>query len=384
MYTLREYQRQAVDAAVNYFTNGNRRNGLIVLPTGSGKSLVIANIINRLDTPVLVFQPSKEILIQNYEKLCSYGVVDCSVFSASCNSKVISRITFATIGSVKNHKEYFMRFRYVIIDECHQVNPEEGMYHDFIKTTGCKVIGLTATPYRLYSSRFYGAMLRFITRTNPRIFNDLIYVAQVRTLAEQGYLARLNYYQLNVVDTARLKVNSTGFDYTDASMRAYYREIKFNNTLDNIIRRLLVAGRDSILVFTKFVDEAENLVRTLGTEAAVVSSQMDMSERDRILRDFKAKRIKVVANVGVLTTGFDFPELATVVLARPTRSLALYYQMVGRAIRPHETKSEGWIVDLCGNYRRFGRVDELEIRQSKPGLYAVFSGQRQLTNVFFR
>lgn len=384
MYELRTYQKQAVDAAVNYFRNGNRRNGLIVLPTGSGKSLVIANIINRLDCPVLVFQPSKEILIQNFEKLCSYGVVDCSIYSASCNSKQINRITFATIGSVKNHKEWFMRFRYVIIDECHQVNAEEGMYNDFIKTTGCKVIGLTATPYRLYSSRFYGAMLRFITRTRPRIFDDLIYCVQVRTLAEQGFLARLNYYQLNVVDTARLKVNSTGADYTDASVRALYREIKFNDTLENIIRRLLVAGRDSILVFTRFVDEAENLVRTLGGEAAVVSSQMDMSDRDRILHDFKAKRIKVVANVGVLTTGFDFPELATIVLARPTRSLALYYQMVGRAIRPHETKDVGWIVDLCGNYRRFGRVDDLEIRQTKPGLYAVFSGQKQLTNVFFK
>ena len=384
MYTLRPYQQQAVDAAVRYFRSGGRRNGLIVLPTGSGKSLVIANIINRLDCPVLVFQPSKEILIQNFEKLCSYGAVDCSVFSASCNSKQISRITFATIGSVNNCREFFYRFRYVIIDECHQVNAEEGMYHDFIKATGCRVIGLTATPYRLYSSRFYGAMLRFITRTRPRIFDDLICCVQVRTLAEQGYLARLNYYQLNVVDPARLKVNSTGADYTDASVRALYREIKFNDTLENIIKRLLIAGRDSILVFTKFVEEAENLVRTLGGEAAVVSSQMDMKDRDRILHDFKAKRIKVVANVGVLTTGFDFPELATIVLARPTRSLALYYQMVGRAIRPHPSKKEGWIVDLCGNYRRFGRVDELEIRETKPRLYAVFSGQKQLTNVFFK
>lgn len=383
-YTLRPYQQEAVDAAVSYFNNGGKRNGLIVLPTGSGKSLVIANIINRLNTPVLVFQPSKEILMQNYEKLCSYGVIDCSVFSASCNSKSINRITFATIGSVNNCKEFFMRFRYVIIDECHQVNAEEGMYHDFIKTTGCKVIGLTATPYRLYSSRFYGAMLRFITRTNPRIFNDLIYYVQVRALAEQGYLAHLNYYQLNVVDTSRLKVNSTGADYTDASLKALYREIRYNDTLENIIRRLLVAGRDSILIFTKFVDEAENLVRVLGDQAAVVSSKMEMQERDRILSDFKAKRIKVVANVGVLTTGFDFPELATIVLARPTRSLALYYQMVGRAIRPHATKQEGWVVDLCGNYKRFGRVDDLDIRETKPGLYAVFSGQRQLTNVYFK
>ena len=98
---------------------------------------------------------------------------------------------------------------------------------------------------------------------------------------------------------------------------------------------------------------------------------------------FKQKKISVVANVGVLTTGFDFPELSTVVLARPTMSLALYYQMCGRAIRPYKDKVS-WVVDLCGNYKRFGRVDELMMRQTKPGIWAVFSGYRQLTNVYFR
>lgn len=90
-----------------------------------------------------------------------------------------------------------------------------------------------------------------------------------------------------------------------------------------------------------------------------------------------------MANVGVLTTGFDFPELSTVVLARPTMSLALYYQMCGRAIRPYKDKVS-WVVDLCGNYKRFGRVDELAMRQTKPGIWAVFSGYKQLTNVYFR
>ena len=90
-----------------------------------------------------------------------------------------------------------------------------------------------------------------------------------------------------------------------------------------------------------------------------------------------------MANVGVLTTGFDFPELSTVVLARPTMSLALYYQMCGRAIRPYKDKVS-WVVDLCGNYKRFGRVDELMMRQTKPGIWAVFSRYRQLTNVYFR
>lgn len=383
MYELRDYQRQAVDVAVNFFQSGNKKNGIIVLPTGAGKSLVIANIAYRLDAPVLIFQPSKEILEQNYEKLCSYGVMDVGIFSASFGRKEVRKITFATIGSVKSHKDYFRLFRYVIIDECHGVNAEAGMYKDFIETIQCKVLGLTATPYRLYSSRFYGSMLRFITRTNPRIFNELLYAVQVRTLLNRGYLAPMNYYQLNVVDTSRLKINSTGADFTDASVRRYYREIKFSDSLENIVRRLLVAGRTSILVFTRFIDEATHLARAFSDCAAVVSSDTSKSDREAILRAFKQKQIKVVANVGVLTTGFDFPELATVVLARPTMSLALYYQMCGRAIRPFPNKVS-WVVDLCGNYKRFGRVDDLELRQTKPGIWAVFSGAKQLTNVYFK
>lgn len=383
MYELRDYQKQAVDVAVNFFQTGNKKNGIIVLPTGAGKSLVIANIAYRLDAPVLIFQPSKEILEQNYEKLCSYGVMDVGIFSASFGRKEVRKITFATIGSVKSHKDYFRSFRYVIIDECHGVNAEAGMYKDFIDTIQCKVLGLTATPYRLYSSRFYGSMLRFITRTNPRIFNELLYAVQVRTLLDRGYLAPMNYYQLNVVDTSRLRVNSTGADFTDASVRRYYKEIKFNDSLENIIRRLLVAGRTSILVFTRFIDEANHIARTFADCAAVVSSDTSKTDRETILRLFKNKKIKIVANVGVLTTGFDFPELATVVLARPTMSLALYYQMCGRAIRPFPGKVS-WVVDLCGNYKRFGRVDELELRQNKPGIWAVYSGAKQLTNVYFK
>lgn len=383
MYELRDYQKEAVNAAVNFFLAGNKKNGLIVLPTGSGKSLVIANIALRLNAPVVIFQPTKEILEQNYEKLCSYALLaDVGIFSASFNRKEVSKITFATIGSVKNYKDYFRRFRYVIIDECHYVNAEDGMYKDFIVTVGCKVLGLTATPYRLYSSRSYGSMLRFITRTNPRIFNTLLYCVQVNTLLERGYLANMNYYQLNIVDRNKLQLNSTGADYTDASVRRHYKEIKFNDTLENIVQRLLVAGRTSILVFTRFIEEAEYVSRTIGIKSAVVSSNTPKAERETILRDFKTGRINVVANVGVLTTGFDFPELSTVVLARPTMSLALYYQMVGRAIRPYEGKTS-WIVDLCGNYKRFGRVEDLQIRETKPGIHAVFSGYKQLTNVYF-
>lgn len=382
MYELRPYQRQAVDAAVAFFDSPNKGNGLIVLPTGAGKSLVIANIAYRLDAPVLIFQPSKEILEQNYHKLLSYGVIDAGIFSASFNSRAVCKVTFATIGSVKNYKDYFRRFRYVIIDECHLVNAEAGMYKEFIDAIGCKVIGLTATPYRLYSSRFYGSMLRFLTRTRPRIFDCLLYHVQVRTLLEQGFLSQLNYYQLPIINTSRLQLNSTGADYTDASIRKHYEEVKFSEELASVLNRLLNAGRKSILVFTRFTDEAEHLARVLGKRAAVVTGDTPANVREGVLRRFKAGHISVVTNVGVLTTGFDFAELDTVVLARPTMSLALYYQMIGRAIRPCKDKI-GWVVDLCGNYKRFGRVDNLELRQRKPGIWAVFSGQKQLTNVWF-
>lgn len=383
MYQLRDYQQASVDAAVKFFKSPGKTNGLIVLPTGAGKSLVIANIAYRLDAPVIIFQPNKEILEQNYAKLCSYDVWDTGIFSASFGRKEVRKITFATIGSAINNMTAFRQFKYIIVDECHYVNAERGMYKEFFDVLNCRVLGLTATPYRLHSSSL-GAMLKFLTRTRKRVFHELLYHVQVSTLQQRGYLATMNYYQLNIVDPARLKLNSTGADFTDESLREYYKEIKYNDTLENIIRRLVVAGRKSILVFTRFVDEAEHLVHTLDVPAAVVSGETPKNERERILTGFKEKRITVVANVGILTTGFDYPELATVVLARPTMSLSLYYQMCGRAIRPYKDKVS-WIVDLCGNFKRFGRVDHLELRPERPEskLWAVYSGQKQLTNVLF-
>ena len=110
MFKLRDYQQKASDAAVTYFQSKTVKNAIMVLPTGAGKSLVIADIASRLDGHTLVFQPSKEILEQNFKKLCSYGILDCSIYSASFGRKEISRIAFATIGSVINHPDLFSHF----------------------------------------------------------------------------------------------------------------------------------------------------------------------------------------------------------------------------------------------------------------------------------
>lgn len=388
-FVLRDYQQKASDAATTFFQDTKKKtNAIMVLPTGSGKSLIIADIASRLDGHTLVFQPSKEILEQNFKKLCSYGILDCSIYSASFNSKEISRITFATIGSVKGHPELFGHFKNVIIDECHLVNPKEGMYRDFLSMLKCKVLGLTATPYRLSSSRDFGSMLKFITRTNPHIFYDVIYHVQVSTLLDMGYLAKLNYFPMNPIgwNELNLKVNTTGADYTEKSVQREYERIDFYGYIVHIVQRLMnpkIGGkRKGILVFTRFLKEAERLTWSI-PGCAIVSGDTPKKEREQILESFKSGEIPVVANVGVLTTGFDYPELDTIVMARPTMSLAMYYQIVGRAIRPHPSKESGWFVDLCGNIKRFGEVSDLRLVDGGNGKWAVYSKGRQLTNVRF-
>ena len=204
-----------------------------------------------------------------------------------------------------------------------------------------------------------------------------------------GYLAKLNYYPANPVgwNELNLKTNTTGADYTDTSVVQEYERIDFYSWLVSIVNRLLNnrktgIKRKGILVFTRFLKEAERLTWSI-PGAAIVSGDTPKGERERILEAFKAGEISVVANVGVLTTGFDYPELDTVVMARPTMSLAMWYQIVGRAIRPHPSKECGWIVDLCGNINRFGEVANLRLHDSGNGKWAVYSNGRQLTNVRF-
>lgn len=387
IYKLREYQQQASDRAVEFFQSKTEKNAIEVLPTGSGKSLVIADIANRLEGHTLVFQPSKEILEQNYAKMCSYGVLDIAIYSASFNQKNIARITFATIGSAIHHIDQFRHFNNVIIDECHKVDAKGGQYEEFISETGCKVLGLTATPYRLSSSS-WGAMLKFLTRTRPRIFSKVIYQVQIQTLLNMGYLADLDYYYCPapLYDERNLTDNSTGADWTDRSVQAEYQRIDFYSWLVQIVRRVMSPKsgrkRNGILVFTRFLKEAQRLANEIGC-CEMVSGDTPKSERERILEGFKAGDIKVVVNVGVLTTGFDYPELDTVIMARPTKSLALWYQIVGRAIRPSPRKERGWVVDLCGNLNRFGKVQDLQLVEPKPNMWQVQSNGRQLTNVLF-
>lgn len=336
-YKLRDYQQQASDASVEFFMQSKvKHNGLLILPTGAGKSLVIADIASRIDEPLLILQPNKEIAEQNIAKYASYGFNEYGVYSASLGMKTICRVTFAMIGSVMNHMEEFSIFHKIIVDECHQVNAKGGQYKEFFEAEQRKIVGLTATPYRLgqsvdFHSGEYGSILKFLTRTRPRIFSKVLYYCQVKTLLERGYLAKLRYFDLNCIELDNVQVNSTGADYDDESLFNEFQRVGFYEQTLSIVKRVMrpkdYSHRNGILVFTRFVEDAERLAEDLMGFCEVVSGKTPKKEREAILERFKAGETEVLANVGVLTTGFDFPALDTIILARPTMSLALYYQM---------------------------------------------------------
>jgi DNA repair protein RadD len=381
-YVLREYQEQAVSAAKRYLLDKNAKKPvLIVMPTGSGKSLIISSIAEQIDAPLIVFQPTKEILEQNYHKMMDYGIMGVTIYSASMNRKEIGNITLATIGSVYKKPEDFKHFKYIIMDEAHLCNAKGGMYKDFFSVVGSKLIGLTATPYRLAHNSF-GSTLRFLTRTNPRVFSKVIHVTQTRDLSQLGYFCKTEYYQIKGFNRSEIKLNSTGADYQEESEKAYYTKHEFNKSVLDVVRRLLKAGKTRILVFTKFVSEAQTLAEDLGDIAAMVNGEMKAKERDAIIKGFRSGAIKVVANVGVLTVGFDYPELECVLIARPTRSLTLYYQMMGRAVRPHPNKESAWVIDMCGNYEIFGKMEDMRLVEYNDNLWTVVSNGRKLTNVY--
>lgn len=381
MFQPRPYQTEAINRALDFFRSNDKSNAIEILPTGSGKSVVIANIAMGLEGKTIVFQPSKEILEQNLKKFLSYGY-RAGVYSASAGSKFIDKITFATIGSVIKKTHLFRDCKNIIIDECHLVNAKGGMYFDFTKSIpDAKVLGLTATPYRLASNSF-GAELRFITRTNPRVFSKVLYYIQNEVLFNSGHLSKLEYFNFDVVNRTMLTVNSSGTDFTEASLRAYYRQIGMTGIAIGYANRLL-AKRKNLLVFCSLLSEAREVASGI-PGAVVIDGEMSKKEISEIQSNFLSNKIRCVIAVGKWTTGFDKPDLECVLLVRSTMSLALYYQMVGRAMRPHPGKESAWIVDLGGNIKFFGKIETMQIRVNERGLFSIWNNNRQLTNVPFQ
>lgn len=393
---LRPYQIGSKEAALDYFENGSSLHSpIIVAPTGGGKSVIIAAITKEVPKDTLILQPSKELLEQNYEKFRLAGG-EASMYSASVGVKEIGDVTFATIGSVANKPEVFSHFKRILIDECHLLPPKEdkitkngtirpaSMFVSFLNSVpSAKVVGLTATAFRMkkYRDRFTGqpySQINLLPYERPHFFNKFLHVTQISELYDTGFLAPVRYIPM-AWEAGQLKVNTTGAEFTDESIEDALVDQMVYQRLPGIIKQSVEKGRKYRLVFVKSVARAMQLTGVV-PHSACVHAETKKKERDDILKKFKSGDIHTIFNVGVLTVGFDFPALDTIIIARPTMSLALYMQMIGRGIRPHVDKDNCAVVDMCGNINRFGEIEKIRYEEI-GGKWCITSEGKVLSGV---
>lgn len=369
----RPYQEDAIKSCVLHFEKGTTP-GLCVLPTGAGKSIVIAKTAEAIKGNLLVFQPSKEILEQNIAKFRALGH-EASIYSASMGEKEISKVTFATIGSVFNQRLRFGMFQNVMIDEAHGVDGKQGQYNYFLNNQPeLKCVGLTATPYRMrQEGRF--AITEFLTRTVPAFFKEVIHVTQQEELREQGFLSPIQYKRCNEINTDNLRVK--GMEYEESSVLKEYQRVGIDDLIIQEIE-LLEKTPGGILVFVEFIEILEK-IKAKRPDLEYVTGETPKEERERLLSGFKSGAIKTLLNVGVLTTGFDHPPLSKIIIAKATRSLSLWYQMIGRGQRIATGKEDCLVVDMCNNLKVLGDPQQIKVVQHN-GKWVVKINHRIITN----
>lgn len=383
---LRDYQQEAVDSATTYISSSSKRPVMIVAPTAGGKSWIIAGIANAYKEPILVLQPSIELLKQNYEKFELMGGC-ASIFSASID-KEVGHVTYATLESVKKHAKRFRELgvKLVLIDECHfKYSPEpNSMFRIFIKELAPnKVIGLTATPFRL-KNNLAGSRLVLLNRMRPGYFKEFIHVTQISEMVDKNFWSS-SKDEIWEMDDGKLVLNSTGSDFTEDSIKKYIEINGINNRIYLRILDAIKGGRKHILVFTDSVLSCEKFVEHLskvnGIKSAYLTAKTNKKDRNNLIEKFKSGDTQIVFNYGILGTGFDFPELDCIIMGRPTNSLAVFYQIYGRGVRVFEGKKDFLFVDYGNNFKRLAHPRDIVI-ENLPGYgWAVFCGDRLVTGI---
>lgn len=389
MITLRSNQTEPIQKAIDFFNEAKPQPSLIVLPTAWGKSILTAYVAKSSVDRLLVIQPSKELLEQNYLKyvnLCGGFGVNAGIYSASFGRKEIEHITYATIGSIKNLGAKFkeMGFTKMLIDEAHLYPREaDSMLGRFLKDSGIThVLGITATPVKLQTNRdmsgnTFSKLVMLTSRSKKgNFFKKIIHVGQVEEMVRLGFWSPLKY-AVGGFDSSLLVYNSSKSEFTEDSVQRAYEAnggaASITEALDNN------RDRKHILVFVPSVSDAIDFAKRY-PNSAVIYGDMDKKERQRVIEDFRAGRIRVIFNVRVLSTGFDYTGIDCIILGISTASIALYYQIIGRATRIDPNKTDALIMDFGGNVERFGRVEDITFEEGK--LWRMFgSGGRLLSGI---
>ena len=358
---LREYQQRTIDQLYAWFSAGNTGNVCLVLPTGAGKSHIIAALCKDAlqswpETRILMLTHVKELIAQNAEKMRQHWPnAPLGIYSAGLKRKELGEpITFAGIQSVRTRASQIGHVDLVIIDEAHLVShKDEGGYRTLLADLSAinpnlRIVGLTASPYRLGHG--------YITDA-PAIFDALIEPVSIEELIYKGYLSTLR----SKLTSTKLEVDGVhkrGGEYIESELQAAVDTSDKNRKVAAEIVRL---GRDrkSWLVFCAGVDHAHHIATALqaqGITTECVTGDTPSSERDRILTDFKAGRIRALTNANVLTTGFDHPSIDLIAMLRPTMSPGLYVQMAGRGLRIAPGKTDCLVLDFAGVVEQHGPI----------------------------
>jgi len=399
VFQLRDYQQEAVSKVLKHFRKSNE-SAVIVLPTGSGKSLVIAELARLAKRKILVLTHVKELVEQNHQKYESYGVT-AGIYSAGLKLKETQhQVTFASIQSAaRNLDDFNEPYSLIIIDECHRVNlastdlsdkmskdktkdkvkgvvkndakdashggsKEESQekvssnqYQQVIEkltqvNPEVKLLGLTATPYRLGMGWIYKKHYRgFMRSEEKRPFEHCIYELPLRYLISRKYLTEPNLVDATIehYDFSSLRASASG-DYSPTDVNHLLN--KNPRVTQGIIEQVIELGdkRQGIMVFAATVEHAKEIFSYLPAKSsALITGATDNTERDKLIKAFKRKEIKYLVNVSVLTTGFDAPHVDMIAILRPTQSVSLYQQIIGRGLRLSDNKKDCLVIDYTGN-----------------------------------
>ena len=349
--SLRPYQDdcgKALMADIN-----NTGNPILQLPTGAGKSIIIADIARRCKEKwggikILVLAHRAKLVEQDAEKFMKLGIVP-SIYCAELKRKEIGQFTLGTILSVARHTEEFKDFHLVIVDEVQMINNEdEGSYRKFLKElTKAKIVGLSATPFRLKGGACYG---------QDRLFNRLAYKIGFADLVKQGYLTPPINYDANSEDDFK-DVRITAGDFNIKDLNTHFNKI-VAKSCDDLVRRM--RDRHYVLVFACSIVHANAIVdylNSIGEKAMVYHSELSLAEDKVVINSFQQKQFKYLVSIDKLGVGFDAPFVDGLGLMRPTMSRALAIQQLGRGSRLYEGKTNFLVADYAGNIRRHNLLD---------------------------
>ena len=366
---LRDYQTRAIDDLYDWFRNSTG-NPCMVLPTGAGKSHIVAELCHGAlmswpETQILMLTHVKELIEQNAQKLRQHWPgAPMGIYSASIGKKQLGEpITFAGIQSVRDKASLIGHIDLIIIDECHLVShKDEGGYRKLIGNLQeinplLRVIGLTATPYRLGHG---------LITDKPALFDDLLESVTIEELVYKGFLAPLRS-KITGIKFDLSGVHKRGGEFIESELQAAVdTDDKNQAVVDKVIS--LAGERKAWLFFCAGVNHAQHIASVLqsrGISAECVTGETPKKERERMLADFKSGRLQALTNANVLTTGFDYPDIDLIAMLRPTMSPALYVQMAGRGMRPKTHTDHCLVLDFAGVVETHGPITAVQPPKKK-------------------